>query len=650
MNDRQDEAPEGILPDAPVVLGEPEEEDDDDEEEEDGDDDDDDEEEEDPMEEEEGDNDDNEEEGAGHADIIEGGVAEASEETEATRTAQEADITLFFTCTEVHPSYPNHPVLQLNTTVQIGLDKNVRLEAVMNRYVQVCRERFPEGSVAVHDLEFVHVQKLDGKDTAESAALMKSDRVQVRPNRSNRKAVEQERIRLERESDKNYYHQLHSMLSGSAGTMQVRDANVVLDCRGKVKDEDGRIQKVLTTPILLYCHDYLLFQRCPWLGDQVRQARANRKASPVAAASSMPPHPCVSPAEHQLRISDDTDNDANDRTVVSNEDKVALASGPLPQAAEAPVRQPESRSMPGGQAEVQLPANAIENDDDEMMLHVAVTTNEDKLTWIVLEEYPPDAVKLLLEYVYTNRVVALGAQAFVESCRTKPVAKTLQGPVPPYPLGSQTKRQWPNQGAPTVSLQVTLATLVLANQARLPRLAWMCEVAASLLVSVNSVPPVLELCQSLHEIGLECVKLRQAAMQIIWTSYRHINYIQPALEEALRKKQVALVPTLLAGTLRAIEEADVLKSHKFQSEFEPDGTSRDWHWASLETFSLLDREDRYIRDRERRKRRLERSGITEEVAMAAFRAHSFGDSGIPIPQHGNAAHLRAQSSRKRKRR
>ncbi|EJK46191.1 hypothetical protein THAOC_35150, partial [Thalassiosira oceanica] len=129
-------------------------------------------------------------------------------------------------------------------------------------------------------------------------------------------------------------------------------------------------------------------------------------------------------------------------------------------------------------------------------------------------DHSPQAVKLLLEYCYTNRVQSLGHEAFVKSSRflnsrdVGTAAAKQSGPVSPF-----RKHEWPEGGHPTVSLHLALAGIALAEEAHLPRLSLMCEVAASQLVNVKSVVDVLTAC-SLQQTktGNRLPMLRKAAM------------------------------------------------------------------------------------------------------------------------------------------
>jgi hypothetical protein len=136
-----------------------------------------------------------------------------------------------------------------------------------------------------------------------------------------------------------------------------------------------------------------------------------------------------------------------------------------------------------------------------------------------LANHSPDAAKLLLEFCYTNRVIPLGCIAFLQSCKSKPDRKQNE-PVPPFSIGSSSgSHHWPNRGEPTVSFPVVVATLALAEEASLPRLSLMCEIAAARLVSSTNVMDALAMYQTQKELtGNSLPRLRKAAMDIVLRS------------------------------------------------------------------------------------------------------------------------------------
>lgn len=448
----------------------------------------------------------------GHDDVVLDG-GDADEESPA-------DFLLFLICSEEIKGHESHPVLQNGTTVQIGLQKSTKLSAVFARYVAFCNQRTDNHHqrIAVEELEFCHVQVLHGNDTAESAALMKNDHIQVRNNRSAQREQEMEAMRLQREADKEYFKQMRSMLTSYS--------NVTIDCRG-------------TTPVLstkVKCFGPLVAQRCPWMGKLIQ---------------------------------------ATDEQLLSETEEDHIQVVP---------QQGEEHSHPN--------AARIEGEDGEEMLLQSSQANK-----TIVLNYPPEAVKILLEYCYTNRVHALGMEAFLTSLRTKPDQKKMIGPVPPFP-----QRRWPNKGEPSITFEVAISALKLADEASLPRLALMCEVAAASLVSTSNVVEALILCNDMkRKSGNGLPRLQKAAMETVLTS--RTVMILPSFVNALRENAEALVPTLLSG----VSEAIVVP------EAEEENTWRD---KAFEAFERVDLDDELCRERERRKRRQERGEADPEMEAA----------------------------------
>ena len=169
--------------------------------------------------------------------------------------------------------------------------------------------------------------------------------------------------------------------------------------------------------------------------------------------------------------------------------------------------------------------------------------------WISLE-HPPQAVKLLLEYCYTNRVQSLGHEAFAKA--SAPVGHADLGPVPPF-----RRHEWPDGGAPTVSLHLALAGIALAEEAHLPRLSLMCEVAASQLVDGNNVIDVLSACRVQQQrTGNRLLILRRAAMLdcIMANGSGGIDllYSNPTFKSSLNERRGLVVPSLLDGTVEVM--------------------------------------------------------------------------------------------------
>lgn len=212
---------------------------------------------------------------------------------------------------------------------------------------------------------------------------------------------------------------------------------------------------------------------------------------------------------------------------------------------------------------------------------------------VVLSEHSPDSVKILLEYCYTNRVVSLGHNAFVQACKTRP--NKHNGPVPPYRTthGANAKF-WPNNGIPMVTFSVALSAIRLAEEAGMYRLSFMCEISAAQLVTPGNVVEALTMSTRQKIIsGNDLPRLRKAAMNVIFSrGSKFISEIGRSsfFKKALEEDKSIIVPTLLQGTMEAV------------TLWEKRGAKR----SSPKTFEDLDKADVENRREERKRRRQER--------------------------------------------
>jgi hypothetical protein len=511
----------------------------------------------------------------------------------------------------------------------------------------------------------------------EGAALMKADRIRVRPNRAAQRLAKQEWCRQQRESDRGYWEQLAQLADTTTSSSSFElnmYATAILDCQGSLSfplptatdasnngsSSSGKhsahettsssttAMHVNTTKMksTVPCHAALVKRRCPWLYNLIQAAQ--REKDQHMSLPVLPAHP-ISQTEHddatgQPHVQVDSWGDSLETEPDSDmlDDKP-----PALQAASEEEDTVQGLHLPG-QEDIPHRADAtkIENDDDDdededchngMDVDGSVRTtsvsgdrdiDNDRLdyvnwdaVWVILPNHPPQAVKLLLEYCYTNRVVSLGKDAFVDACRTRPHCRKLLGPVPPYPVGgshhvhsnnSSSNKRWPMGGEPMVDFEVAIATLRLAEEAGLPRLSLMCQVAAAQLVRTRNVLSALCLCEQLAQTyGNPLPRLRQAAVQIILLSntskaadrllaggaaaFPHPEGV-PGLHEALRDQAIWVVPPLLTGTLQAVQTYQDKRG----------GEKRDWKNMALTTYDHVDREDRQERKKERWKRRAER--------------------------------------------
>jgi hypothetical protein len=470
--------------------------------------------------------------------------------------------------------------------VSIGLDKSTKLSAVFNRYVDFCNETGNE-RIYADDLEFVHCQLLNGTDTAEASALMKNDKIAVRRVRTTEREAEVEKKRLQRDADRNFFQQLRHLMPDLGGS---KTADVIFDCKGKLLDESGRNQQVLCTTVR--AHSAIISKRCKWLGDIIQQTRVEvARRSMVLESNTLEDED-----ENTIRRvesdgksdNQDEEDDGIEVLSYSPKEKKAEASG----AAE--IENDDEEDQPFDE-----PRNVVERSQSgsPVITSQQQTDTGKDLLCVTLPDHSPEAVKLLLEYCHTNRILPLGQEAFVQACKSKP--HKHQGPVPPYQNTSSGARRWPNSGHPVASFSVILAGLSLAEEAGMHRLSLMCEVAASQLLSISNVVEALSMCTAQKSIsGNDLPRLRKAAMDIVLRSgSRGVVELgrTPAFRRALEERRSFIVPTLLQGTMEAVATYD--KSR---------GVKRDSTNVSYPSFEELDREDSYKRERERRKRRQER--------------------------------------------
>jgi hypothetical protein len=372
-------------------------------------------------------------------------------------------------------------------------------------------------------------------------------------------------------------------------------------------------------------------RRCPWLGELIRKARLERDKK---LQRHEPPEPRQIPPARPEGQPD----------VVLLDDEPRAPPGAAGQAADdvAVVR------ADGGGGEQALPpvprGNVVQHNDSDEFWDAKMLDEDEDDGWheppkhpadavVVTLRHPEDAVKLLLEYLYTNRAVDLGHDAFVTACRTRPTH--TQGPVPPFNFGSSTsRRRWPNRGEPAVTYQTAVALVKLAFEAGLPRLALMAEVAASQLVTTANAVEALSFChEARSELGRDLERLRKATMGLI---LRHGNvWVYPSFRHELKERRHVLVPTLISGTVEALVDAAAAappgasgsshhhsgsagKGHhhhastvlqtqrykKLQDQFVR-YDSDEWRSGVFHRFRYLDRADKARRDDERKKRRLE---------------------------------------------
>ena len=453
--------------------------------------------------------------------------------------------------------------------------------------------------ISVDDLEFAFSQLLNENDTAETSALMKNDRVQVRKVRKEERQMEAERKRIQRESDRTYFQEMRHLLPESCPT---RVADVVLDCRGKLVDNKGRNQRVLSTTVR--AHSSIIRKRCPWLVAIIQKAK--QQAKKILEEDKARKHDTPDPSSTRAtEIENDEEGEscnAGDRAISNSEnEEKEIGRGEEEISRAAQIDMVDDSSDDGN-------VNVIIVDDDEDDSNHVVSSarhqiharpDVDVLT-VVLSDHSPEAVKILLEYCYTNRVVSLGHNSFVQACKTRP--NKHNGPVPPYPTThSSIARRWPGNGSPMIAFSVALAAIKLAEEAGMYRLSFMCETSAAQLVTKENIVEALTMSTRQKIIsGNDLPRLRKAAMEILLRRGRRgVSEIgrTSCFKKALDEDRSIIVPSLLQGTMEAVSKFEKTK-----------GAKRD---LSEVSFKDLDREDIYRRNSERKRRRKEGIGASK---------------------------------------
>eukprot|EP00571_Detonula_confervacea_P011377 CAMPEP_0172302962 /NCGR_PEP_ID=MMETSP1058-20130122/4590_1 /TAXON_ID=83371 /ORGANISM="Detonula confervacea, Strain CCMP 353" /LENGTH=724 /DNA_ID=CAMNT_0013013633 /DNA_START=26 /DNA_END=2200 /DNA_ORIENTATION=+ len=494
---------------------------------------------------------------------IDGGIAgEVRDENSIKITRSlKCPIVLYFECSEDLDELfsPNNPMLKKGTRVCIGLDKNTKLSVVFNQYCKFVNSKIPKNSrganlaniVKMPDFEFLHCTLLDANQTVEGSAMMKNDRIKVFRERSKDRASKMEVLRLQRESDRKYFKDLRQLLPNPSP--EHMGCDVVLDCRGKVMDERGYSQHVLATTVR--ANSVQISKRCKWLGRSISDAREDIRRR----------------AEMTIPSYEDKSDDFNEDDAAASE---GVKSGQSEDEDDIIMAEPGARAgdnsndiAAGGDGSA---AKVEDDEDDEPVVKVVVAkaagrslTRKSELAsssnsvWVTLD-HSPQAVKLLLEHCYTNRVQSLGQEAFVKSS-IYPNAKDVGtlaarqgGPVPPF-----RKHEWPEGGQPTVSLHLALAGITLAEEAHMPRLSLMCEIAASLLVDNKNVIDVLSACQMQQQkTGNRLPILRKAAMLdcIMANGSSGIDhlYANQNFKTSLNERCGLVIPSILDGTVEVM--------------------------------------------------------------------------------------------------
>ncbi|KAL3799949.1 hypothetical protein HJC23_007422 [Cyclotella cryptica] len=523
---------------------------------------------------------------------------------------------------------PKNKYLKRGSTVYIGLDKTTKLSRVFQQFctfinkesTRIKGKLHSDETLSPKEFEFVHCTLLDAMHTVEASAMMKNDRIMVRRDRSKERAMKAEIVRLQRESDRKYFNDLRQLLHNSSPDF-LRGCDVILDCRGKVVDERGFSQNVLAT--MVRANSAVLSKRCKWLAQKIMDAKEEiRRRAEMTVPSD--------------------GNDKNDEGKVDD----SFEGGQKSDDEDDIVPSFPERDGPRGGGDAMegnsfVAAKVEDDEEDDVAFPPAKKAKLGKSavspnTVIIPLDHSPEAVKLLLEYSYTNRVHSLGFNAFVKASRYVGPGSTKElGPVPPF-----RKHEWPKNGMPTVSLHLALAGIALAEEAQMPRLSLMCEVAASQLVNQNNVIDVLSTCQSqLLKTGNRLPILKKAAMLdcIFPNGSTGIDRLmeKPNFKTNLEEKRNLVIPSLLEGTVELLPSG-MLATKDWQKKKEKMETDTNL------TYLQEDKVDKNNREMQRKKyrsmetinRRVETAFGSEDLSVSSPLVHlSFRQEPPPIKLH-----------------
>lgn len=426
--------------------------------------------------------------------------------------------------------------------------------------------------------------------------MMKNDRIRVVRERSKKLSAKAEMIRLQRESDRQYFKQLRQLLPNP--TPEGMGCDVILECQGKVKDERGFSQNVLATTVRT--NSVLISKRCKWLGRKITQAKEDLRRR---AEMTIPADEIKSESKEEGPRSSQSDDEEDD----------IMPSNPLP----ARGNNDDDDNNNNNAADRVLAAEIEDDEEDDEMDDMKSSAKEQvtaaqlrddasNSVWITLQ-HSPQAMKLLLEYCYTNRVQSLGQDAFVKASKfpnpkdVGNLAAKEAGPVPPF-----RKHEWPDGGAPTVSLHLALAGIALAEEAHMPRFSLMCEIAASKLVDYSNVIDVLAACQiQQQQTGNRLPLLRKAAMLDCVFGKRYFE--NPIFKNSMIARKGLVIPSVLDGAIEVfptnMNSKEVLKKkERMQKE-------------KAQIFDMLDESDRNKRLFERIKQR-KHAAVTRRMEVA----------------------------------
>jgi len=594
-------------------------------------------------------------------DAIDGGIAgEVRDEQQIKITRSlKCPLVLYFECHDDLDELlcPGNPILKRGTTVFIGLDKNTKLSLVFHQFCKFVNSKIPKkkkgaatvnvDAVKLSDFEFLHCTLLDASHTVEASAMMKNDRIKVCRERSKERSAKAEVLRAQRESDRKYFKDLRQLLPDpSPGGM---GCDVVLDCRGKVVDERGFSQNVLATTVR--ANSVLISQRCKWLGQKISAAREDIRRRAEMTVPSDEEKSDLNNEGREEEEEEDVVGDGHKSMQSEDEDDIImaepvagdnnLARGDLGSAAKVEDDEdedPRAKVKAGKAGRSRSPARKPD-------AHHSSSSASPNSVWITLD-HSPEAVKLLLEYCYTNRATTLGLEAFNRASKfpnpkdVGTLTAKQSGPVAPF-----RKHEWPQGGMPTVNLHLALAGIALAEEAHMPRLSLMCEIAASQLVDSKNVIDVLGACQVQQaKTGNRLPILRKAAMLdcIMANGSEGIDqlYNNANFKSNLDERKGLVIPSLLDGTVEVMPSnmntKDIRKKKDRMANERKDMFERNDSYDKHERM----KEREKWRDQEVVTRRMEVAGLDERTYKAPSAADSkniWRDSyrRDPPPHHHN---------------
>jgi hypothetical protein len=359
---------------------------------------------------------------------------------------------------------------------------------------------------------------------------MKNDRIYVHKSRRDERAFAAESKLLQREANRHYFEHMRGLMTDLSGS-----CDILLDCQGKLVDENGLNQEVLRTT--LRGHSAILSKRCEWLGTLVKKARDDLGRRSVITIPDQDIDGMKEGLQQEI-------NDPSARADSDDGDE-GIAALPYPPEAHDNSRDQGAAQIENDEEEEAGSFVCISRSGSPVVISSAASRN---MLWVIIPNHPPEAVKLLLEYCYTNSVIALGQQSF-EVAWNNPDDDKISA-------GRSHSRQWPEGKHPRVTFATACAGIALAEEAKLPRLSLMCEVASSHLVESSNVVEALSMCTRQEELtGNGLARLRKVAMGYVLRR-RGVEMFSrtQAFARAMSDKErsAVLVPSLLVGTMEAM--------------------------------------------------------------------------------------------------